>query len=320
MPHAIVMHEHGGPEVLRFEEVERPEPGPGQVLVEAAGIGVNFIDTYHREGLYPVQLPLTPGGEVAGTVVAVGDGAPFAVGDRVATAETKRAYAEFVLVDAEKAVRVPDGVDDRTAAALLLQGYTAHFLASSLVPLDASSTVLVHAGAGGVGLLLTQLLKARGVRVLTTVGSDEKEQLSRAAGADEVLRYDGFRPHVRELTGGEGADVVFDGVGADTFDESLEAVRVRGHLVLFGAASGPVPPVDPQRLARAGSIWFTRPTMNTFLRTADERAERASALFDAVAAGTLKVRVGATYPLAEAARAHTDLQGRRTTGKVLLLP
>lgn len=320
MPHAIVIHEHGGPEVLRLEEVERPQPGPGQVLVESAAIGVNFIDTYQRQGHYPVQLPFTPGGEAAGTVVAVGQGAPFAVGDRVATGEAKRAYAQFVLVDAEKAVPVPDGVDDRTAAALLLQGYTAHFLSSALVPLDASSTVLVHAGAGGVGLLLTQLLTARGVRVITTVGSDEKEELSRAAGADVVLRYDGFRPHVRELTGGDGVDVVFDGVGRDTFDESLESVRVRGHLVLFGAASGPVPPVDPQRLARAGSVWLTRPTMNSFLRTPEERGGRARELFDAVAAGTLDVRIGATYPLADAARAHTELQGRRTTGKVLLLP
>ncbi|MCU1437481.1 MAG: quinone oxidoreductase [Naasia sp.] len=320
MSHAIVIRELGGPEVLRYEEVERPEPGPGEVLIQTAAVGVNFVDVYNREGRYPNDLPFTPGAEAAGTVMAVGDGAPFSVGDRVATGEAKGAYAEHVVVDAQKAVRVPDGVDDHTAAALLLQGYTAHFLSSAIVPLDSSSTVLLHAGAGGVGLLLTQLLVARGVRVITTVGSDEKEQLSRAAGAAEALRYEGFRPRVRDLTDGVGVDVVFDGVGRDTFDESLAAVRVRGTVVLFGAASGAVPPFELQRLAQAGSVMVTRPTMHSFLRTSEERAERAEALFAAVAAGSLDIRIGATYPLAEATRAHTDLQGRGTTGKVLLLP
>jgi NADPH2:quinone reductase len=216
-------------------------------------------------------------------------------------------------------VPVPDGVDDLTAAALPLQGFTAHFLARSVVPVGERSTVLLHAGAGGVGLLLTQLLAGSGVRVITTVSTDEKELLSREAGAAEVLRYDGFAERVRELTDGRGAEVVFDGVGRDTFDASLQSVAVRGTLVLFGAASGPVPPVDPQRLNRGGSLFLTRPTFVDYLRDAGERAWRAGELFDAVAAGTLKVRVGATYPLADAGRAHEDLQARRTSGKLVLL-
>lgn len=320
MPRAIVAEHSGGPEVLQLREVEQPTPGPGEVLIRVAAAGVNFVDTYHREARYPVKFPFTPGSEAAGTIVAAGPDVGFREGDRIATAEAKKTYAEYAIVPAEKAVAVPDSVDDRTAAALLLQGYTAHFLCNSTFPVGPEHTVLLHAGAGGVGLLLTQLLKAKGARVITTAGSDEKVALSRAAGADEVLHYDGFSEHVRELTGQRGVDVVFDGVGKDTFDDSLASLRVRGMLVLFGAASGPVAPLDPQRLAAAGSVFLTRPTMNSYLRDAEERRWRARELFDAVTSGRLSVRIGQTYPLAEAARAHEDLQARRTTGKVLLLP
>ena len=321
MTHAIVAQQPGGPEVLEFASVEPPTPGPGQLLIKVAAAGVNFIETYQRSGIYTVEYPFTPGAEAAGTVEAVGDGVEeFSVGDRIATAEGSRTYAEYALVDAGKALPVPDGVDDHTAAALPLQGITAHYLMNSSFRVEPGHTVLLHAGAGGVGLLLTQLLKARGARVITTVSSDEKADLSTLAGADEVLRYDGFADKVRELTDGEGVNVVYDGVGKDTFDDSLKSLRIRGAMVLFGAASGPVPPFDPQRLNAAGSLTLTRPTMAHFVQNAQERRWRSAEIFDSAANGTLAVRVGATYPLAEAAQAHRDLEGRRTTGKVLLVP
>ncbi|MBG0739364.1 quinone oxidoreductase [Paeniglutamicibacter antarcticus] len=321
MSKAIVAQESGGPEVLGLAEVEQPTPGPGQLLIKVAAVGVNFIDTYQRSGLYKVPFPLTPGSEAAGTVASVGDGVTdFAVGQRVSTCEASGTYAEFVVVDAAKALPVPDGVPDDIAAALPLQGMTAHYLMNSSFRVEPGQTVLTHAGAGGVGLLLTQLLKARGARVITTVSTDAKEQLAREAGADEVLRYEGFSDRVRELTDGAGVDVVFDGVGKDTFDGSLSALRVRGMLVLFGGASGPVPPFDLQRLNAGGSLSVTRPTLGDFLRNPQERRWRASEVFGAAADGTLKVRIGARYPLAEAARAHSDLAGRKTTGKVLLMP
>ncbi|UVJ40977.1 quinone oxidoreductase [Arthrobacter sp. CJ23] len=321
MMHAIVARQSGGPEVLELTETEIPAPGPGQLLVKVAAAGVNFIDTYKRGGIYKVGYPFIPGAEAAGTVEAIGDGVlDFAVDDRVATAEGDNCYAGYTLVDAHKALPVPDGVDDHTAAALPLQGITAHYLMNSSFRVEPGHTVLTHAGAGGVGLLLIQLLKSRGARVITTVSSDQKEALAREAGADEVLRYDGFADKVRELTHGEGVHVVYDGVGKDTFDDSLKCLRIRGSLVLFGAASGPVPPFDPQRLNSGGSLSVTRPTMAHFLQNAQERRWRATEIFDAAANGTLKVRVGATYPLAEAAQAHRDLEGRQTTGKVLLLP
>lgn len=321
MTHAIVAQQAGGPEVLAYTEVERPEPGPGQLLVKVAAAGVNFIDTYKRGGVYKVPYPVIPGGEAAGTVEAVGDGVTaFAAGHRVATAEGINCYAEYALVDEDKALPVPAGLDDFTAAALPLQGMTAHYLMNSTFKVEPGHTVLLHAGAGGVGLLLIQLLKARGAEVITTVSTDEKEQLARGAGADHVLRYDGFAARVREITGGTGADVVFDGVGKDTFDGSLEALRVRGMLVLFGAASGPVPPVDPQRLNAGGSLFLTRPTMGHYLRDAAERRWRSDEVFAAAADGSLKVRIGARYPLSQAAQAHRDLEGRKTTGKVLLAP
>ncbi|WP_105031607.1 quinone oxidoreductase family protein [Arthrobacter ruber] len=321
MPSAIVVRQSGGPEVLTLETSGRPAPGPGQLLVKVAAAGVNFIETYQRSGAYAVEHPFTPGAEAAGTVEALGDGVTaFEPGDRIAFAEGKATYAEYALVDADRALPVPDGVDLETAAALPLQGMTAHYLINSTFPVRAEHTLLVHAGAGGVGLLLIQLLKAKGARVITTVSTAEKEDLARGAGADEVLRYEGFADAVRTLTDGTGVDAVFDGVGAATFDESLRSLRVRGTLVLYGAASGAVPPFDPQRLNSGGSLFVTRPTLVHYLLSPEERRWRSEELFGAVASGQLDVRIGARYPLADAARAHEDLQARRTTGKVLLIP
>ncbi len=321
MTRAIVAQATGGPEVLTLEEVTPPEAGAGELLVETAAVGVNFIETYQRSGLYRVPFPFTPGAEAAGRVIAIGAGvAGFAEGDLIATAEARASYAERFVVAAERVVRVPEGIAPETAAALPLQGLTAHYLAMSAARPEPGDTVLVHAGAGGVGLLLTQLLTARGVRVLTTASTPEKQALSREAGAAEVLDYAGFAERARELTDGAGVAVVYDGVGKDTFDDSLRALRVRGTLVLFGAASGPVPPFDLQRLNAGGSLSVTRPSLGHFLRTAEERAWRYGELFSAIAAGTLDVRIGARFPLAEAADAHRALEGRATTGKVILLP
>jgi NADPH:quinone reductase len=321
MTHAIVARQAGGPEVLTYEDIERPVPGPGQLLVKVGAAGVNFIDTYKRSGTYKVPFPFTPGSEAAGTVEAVGDHVTgFVPGDRVATAEGINCYADYALVDEAAALPVPHGLDDLTAAALPLQGITAHYLMNSTFKVEPGHTVLLHAGAGGVGLLLIQLLKARGAEVITTVSTDAKEQLAREAGADHVLRYEGFAGRVRDITSGTGADVVYDGVGKDTFDGSLAALRVRGMLVLFGAASGPVPPVDPQRLNAGGSLFLTRPTIGHYLRDAAERRWRSGEVFAAAADGSLKVRIGARYPLVQAAQAHRDLEGRRTTGKVILVP
>ncbi|MET1086918.1 MAG: quinone oxidoreductase [Arthrobacter sp.] len=321
MTHAIVARQAGGPEVLSYVPIERPVPGPGQLLIRVAAAGVNFIDTYKRSGVYKVQYPFVPGTEAAGTVEAAGEGVTgFVPGDRVATAEGIDCYAGYALVDEDKALPVPDGLDDLTAAALPLQGLTAHYLINSTFKVEAGHNVLLHAGAGGVGLLLIQLLKAKGARVITTVSTDEKEALALDAGADHVLRYDGFAERVRDLTAGRGVDVVYDGVGKDTFEGSLSSLRVRGTLALFGAASGPVPPVDPQRLNAGGSLFLTRPTIAHYLQDAAERRWRSDEIFAAAADGTLKVRIGAQYPLAEAAQAHRDLEGRRTTGKVVLIP
>jgi len=317
----IVARQSGGPEVLELAEVDRPTPGPGQLLIKVAATGVNFIETYQRGGMYKVAHPFTPGSEAAGVIAAVGEGVEgFSVGSRIATAEGLACYAEYAVVDATQALPVPDGLDLLTAAALPLQGMTAHYLINSSFKVEPGHTVLVHAGAGGVGLLITQLLKARGARVITTVSTDEKEALSRGAGADAVLRYDGFADAVRDLTDGTGVQVVYDGVGKDTFDGSLASLRTRGFLVLFGAASGAVPPVNPQRLNAGGSLSLTRPKLADFLANPQERMWRSSEVFGAAADGSLKVRIGATYPLADAKRAHEDLEGRRTTGKVLLVP
>ncbi|RLV56627.1 quinone oxidoreductase [Aeromicrobium phragmitis] len=323
MSHAIVIEQTGGPEVMTWQEVPRPAPGPDELLVEVGAAGVNFIDIYLRTGIYDSPLPFTPGKEGAGRVVEVGERLRdrFAEGDRVAWAMGTGGYAEFATVPGDLAVRIPDGVSDEQAAAVLLQGMTAHFLTHSIVALEPGDPVLLHAGAGGVGLLLTQLLVREGVRVVTTVSTEQKAALSRGAGASEVIvGYDGFAEKVRELTDGIGARVVYDGVGADTFDGSLDALRTRGTLVLFGASSGPVSPVDPQTLNAKGSLVLTRPSLAHFIADREELERRASDLFEAVATDELDVRIGATYPMPDAGRAHEELAGRRTTGKLLLLP
>lgn len=319
---AIQVTATGGPAVLVPTELAEPSPGPGQLLVEVAASGVNFIDIYQRSGQYPMPLPFVPGSEGAGVVRAVGPGAdPALVGARVAWATAPGSYAELVVVDADQAVRVPDAVPDAEAASVLLQGMTAHYLLTSTYPAQPGDTVLVHAGAGGTGLVLTQLAVDRGVRVVTTVSTDAKAELSRAAGAAEVLRYsEDVAARVRDLTGGEGVAAVYDGVGASTFETSLASLRVRGTLALFGAASGPVPPVDPQRLNGAGSLFLTRPTLAHHVRTPAELHWRAGEVLAAVTDGSLRLRVGATFALSAAAAAHTALQARETTGSVVLVP
>ncbi|MGH3567105.1 MAG: quinone oxidoreductase family protein [Pseudonocardia sp.] len=321
---AVQITQAGGPEVLTPTELPDPVAGSGALLVEVTAAGVNFIDTYQREGIYPMQLPYVAGLEGSGRVLALGDGVEdVAVGDRVAWADALGSYAELVSVPADRAVAVPDGVSDEAAVGALLQGMTAHFLVTDTHRVRDGEDVLVHAAAGGVGLLLTQLTAARGARVIATVSTAAKEELARAAGAAEVIRYtevDDLASQVRRLTGGVGVAVVYDSVGATTFDASLASLRVRGMLVLYGAASGPVPPVDPQRLNAAGSVFLTRPKLFDHVHTREELTSRAAAVYSAVADGTLAVRIEHRYSLAEARIAHEDLQGRRTTGKLLLLP
>lgn len=326
--HAVVAREPGGADVLDYVELPDPEPGPGQLLVKVAAAGVNFIDTYRRSGVYPMPFPHVVGSEGAGEIVALGeDVAGFAVGDRVSWDNAPGSYAELAVVPAADAVRLPDGIDPVTAAALPLQGMTAHYLIRSTFEVQPGHDVLLHAGAGGVGLLATQLATARGGRVITTVGSAEKAELSRAAGAAEVIDYSTLAdlttelpPLVKELTGGTGVQVVYDGVGRATFDASLASLRRRGTLVLFGGASGQVPPFDLQRLNSGGSLYVTRPTLAHYTATREEIEWRMGDLLTAVLEGTLQLRIGARYPLAEAAGAHRALEGRQTTGKVLLVP
>ncbi|MES9537770.1 quinone oxidoreductase [Spirillospora sp. NPDC049024] len=318
---AIVITRSGGPEVLEASERPAPEPGPGEVLIDVAAAGVNFIDVYYRTGAYPQETPYTPGVEAAGTVAAVGEGVrEFSVGDRVAWANVQGGYAEKAVVPADKVVPVPDGVELEDAAASLLQGMTAHYLTRSTYPVQEGDTVLVHAGAGGMGLLLTQAATSLGARVLATASTPEKEKLAKDAGADATMGYDGFPARVRELTGGEGVAVVYDGVGAPTFDGSLDSLRRRGTLALYGAAGGPVPPFDPQRLNRAGSVFLTRPSLTHYVADREELLERAAAVYAWVESGAVKVHVGRRYDLAEAAAAHADLEARRSTGKLLLIP
>jgi NADPH2:quinone reductase len=321
---AIQITETGGPEVLRLAELPDPSPGPGELLVELAAAGVNYIDTYHRSGAYPMPLPFIPGSEGAGTVTALGpDVSDVAVGDQVAWAGSPGSYAERAVVPAAQAVPVPQGVDIEIAGGCLLQGMTAHYLLVSVHAVQPGDTVLIHAAAGGMGLLLTQLATARGGRVIGTVSTAEKERLAREAGAAEVIRYtevDDLAGEVRRLTGGDGVAAVYDGVGATTFDASLASLRRRGMLALFGAASGPVPSVDPQRLNSAGSVFLTRPKLADYVATRKELIWRAGEVFGAILDGSLGIRIGGRYPLAEAGRAHQDLQSRRTTGKLLLLP
>ncbi|MFI7135341.1 quinone oxidoreductase family protein [Nonomuraea sp. NPDC050153] len=314
--HAIIVSAPGGPEVLEYVERPDPVPGEGEIVVDVAAGGVNFIDIYHRSGAYPLNLPTSIGSEGAGTVSAVGPGVrDVAVGDTVAWANVLGSYAEKAVIPAVRAVPVPDGVPAEVAAAAMLQGMTAHYLTHSTHQVREGDQVLVHAGAGGMGQLLIQLAKLRGAKVYATVSTDEKEKLAREAGADEVLRYDDFAEALRNKI-----DVVYDGVGKATFEGGLEALRPRGLMALYGAASGPVPPMDPQILNRQGSLFLTRPTLVHHIAEREELLQRASDLFGWIKAGQLTINVSRRYPLAEAGQAHEDLAARRTTGKLLLIP
>ena len=321
--HGLRIHETGGAEKIRLDVLAVPAPGAGEVRLRVEAAGVNFIDTYQRSGLYAVKLPHTLGMEAAGEVTAVGAGVTeFSVGDRVASVRVAGAYAAEALAPAAHTVKVPAGITTQTAAALMLQGMTAHYLACDTFPLKAGDTALVHAGAGGVGLLLTQIAKLRGARVLATVGTEEKAGLARGAGADAVCIYtrENFVDAVKAFTGGRGVDVAYDAIGQDTFDGTLASLRPRGMFVSYGNSSGPVAPFAPLVLSQKGSLFFTRPTLAQYTLTTAELQARAGELFGWVAAGKLTVRIGATYPLAQAAEAHRALEGRRTTGKVLLVP
>ncbi len=323
--HAIEVAETGGPEVLTYVEKPTPSPRPDEVLIAADAIGVNYIDTYFRSGQYPRELPFVLGSEVCGTVAAVGDEvAAINVGDRVVTANAAGAYADYCTAPSDFVAYVPETVQSDAIASALLKGMTAHYLIKSVYQVQPRDYVLLHAGAGGVGLILTQWATSLGARVITTASTPAKAELSRQAGAVEVLDYPEdageFAATIRELTNGHGVAAVYDGVGKSTFEASLASLAIRGTLALFGAASGPVPPVDPQRLNAAGSVFLTRPNLAHYTRTADEFAWRAGELLDAIADGSITITVGGHYPLAEAARAHTDLQGRKTTGSIVLLP
>jgi NADPH:quinone reductase len=320
---AIRVEEPGGPETLRLAEVPDLKPREGEALVRIEAAGVNFIDVYHRTGAYPLSYPLIPGQEGAGTVVDVGAGVgEVAPGDRVAFASGPGAYAELAAVPAAKLVPVPEGVSLKQAAAVMLQGMTAHYLATSTFPLGPGHTCLVHAAAGGVGLLLCQIAKSRGARVFGTVSTDEKARAAREAGVDQTIHYttEDFVAEVRRLTGGAGVSVVYDGVGRATFDKSLDCLAVRGAMVLFGQSSGAVAPIDPQILNSKGSLYLTRPTIAHHTRTREELMIRAGDVLGRVAAGTLAVRIFREVPLADAAQAHRLLESRGTIGKVLLIP
>ncbi|MEZ0382132.1 quinone oxidoreductase [Mycobacterium sp. pW045] len=327
--HAVEIAATGGPEVLELVDRPQPSAAAGEVVIRADAIGVNYIDTYFRSGIYPAALPFVLGNEAAGVVAETGAGVTtLSAGDRVVTAAATGGYAQYCTAPAALVAPIPAGVDSDVAAAVLLKGLTAHYLIKSVYPVSPGDTVLLHAGAGGVGLILTQWATALGARVITTVSTPAKADLSREAGAVEVLDYPGsgdtaaaaFGARIRELTDGSGVAAVYDGVGAATFDASLASLAVRGTLALFGAASGPVAPVDPQRLNAAGSVYLTRPNLAHFTRSEQEFSWRAGELFDAVAAGSIEVTVSRRYPLAEAADAHRDLQARKTTGSIVLIP
>jgi NADPH:quinone reductase len=319
---AVRIHQTGGPEVLSYEEAPIGDPAGKEVLIAVEAAGVNYIDTYQRRGLYKVSLPFTLGMEAAGRIEKVGNEVEdLQPGDRVSFAMHSGAYAEKVVVPAWKVVTLPPSVDCVTGAAVMLQGLTAHYLVTSSFPIRKGQTALVHAAAGGVGLLLVQMAKLRGARVIATVSTTEKEALARRMGADEVIIYTqrDFLPQVQSLTEGKGVDVVYESVGRDTFDRSLDCLKRRGYLVLFGQASGPVPPLDPQVLNAKGSLFLTRPSLGDYVATREELLFRVSELFDWLSNGSLQVHIGETYSLREAAKAHRELEGRRTTGKVLLL-
>ena len=321
---AIRVNENGGPEVLSYEDVEVLEPGPGQALVRLAASGVNFIDIYQRTGTYPMDLPFTLGQEGAGEIESVGEGVEeVSPGDYVAFANLMGAYAEYIVAPAERLVSFNVTlVEARLAAAVMLQGMTAHYLTHSTFPLEEGQTALVHAAAGGVGLLLCQLAKMRGATVIGTAGTEEKAELAKGAGADEVILYteQDFVEETERITNGEGVDVVYDSVGKDTFDGSLDVLRPRGYMVLFGASSGPVPPLDPQILNQKGGLFLTRPALAQYTATREELLWRAQSLFSWIGQNNLDVRIGGTYELSDAEQAHRDLEGRKTTGKLILLP
>ncbi len=320
---AIQFSATGGPEVLQLTDVPEPEPGPGEAVVEVGAAGLNFIDTYQRSGLYKVPLPFTLGLEGAGTVAAVGNGVDaVSVGDRVGWTGSPGAYAERALVAADRLVPVPANIDDDTAAGILLQGMTAHYLARDTYHLNPGDKCLIHAGAGGVGLLLTQIAKSMGAEVFTTVGTAEKAELSRAAGSDHVINYneEDFAAKVTEAAGPNPLAVVYDGVGASVFDASLGLLRKRGMMATYGNASGPVPPVSPLALSAGGSLFLTRPTLFDYIVTREELLARAADLFSWLGSGSLNLRISQRMPLADAAEAHRLLEARLTTGKVVLKP
>ncbi len=320
---AVRVHRHGGPEVLTHDDITVPEPGAGEARVKIEASGVNFIDIYQRTGSYRLQTPFTLGMEGAGVVDAVGAGVgEVKTGDRVAYAMVPGSYAEYAIVPAGKLAPLPADIDSKSAAALMLQGMTAHYLTHHTYALKPGETALVHAAAGGVGLLLIQIAKILGAKVIGTVGTEAKAERAKQAGADHIILYtqSDFLTEVKQITGGQGVDVVYDSVGATTFDKSLDCLRPRGYLVLFGQSSGPVQPVDAGKLAAKGSLFLTRPSLAHYLLTRTELLERTGALFNWTAAGKLKLRIDKTFPLAEAAEAHRQLEGRKTTGKVVLLP
>ncbi len=320
---AIRVHNVGGPEVLTYEDVPVPEPKAGEARVKIQAIGLNFIDVYHRIGLYPLNRPFTLGMEAAGVVDSIGDGvSEVRPGDRVAYAMVPGAYAEYAVVPAARLVPVPAGIEAKTAAAIMLQGMTAHYLTRSAYPLKPGETALVHAAAGGTGLLLVQIAKMLGARVIGTVSSEAKAELARAAGADEIILYTqaDFLAEVKRITGGKGVQVVYDSVGATTFEKSLDCLRPRGYLVLFGQSSGPVPPFDPGKLAAKGSLFLTRPSLAHYTLERGELLQRASDLFDWIQSGKVQVRIEKVFELKDAAEAQRQLEARRTTGKVVLIP
>ena len=320
---AIRIAQYGGAEVLRFEDVDAPEPGDGQVRVAIEAAGVNFIDTYHRTGLYPLDLPLTLGLEGAGTVNAVGAGVTgLAEGDRVAWKSVAGSYAEQVVANEDDVVKIPGAVATKTAAAVMLQGLTAHYLVNSTYPIREGDTCLIHAAAGGVGLLLVQMAKMRGARVIGTTSTDEKAELARGAGADDLILYteQDFEAEVQRITDGQGVEVVYDSVAKATWEKSINCLKPCGYMVFFGNASGPVPPIDPLLLSQKGSIYLTRPTLNDYTQTREEYLQRTDEVMGWLQDGALDVRIGEEHPLANAADAHTRLEGRQTTGKVLLIP
>ena len=320
---AIRVHQYGGVEVLTYEDIAVPEPGAGEARVKIEAIGLNYVDVYQRAGLYQLKLPFTLGMEGAGIVDAVGrDVSEVKVGDRVAYSMVPGAYAEYAVVPSSRLVPLPKNIDSRSAAATMLQGKTAHYLTHSTYPLKTGDTALVHAAAGGVGLLLVQIAKRRGATIFGTVSTEEKARLAREAGADDIILYTqtDFAAEIKRLTNGRGVNVVYDSVGQSTFDKSLDCLRPRGYMVLFGQSSGPVPPFNLGTLAAKGSLFVTRPTLAHYAITREELLQRSNDLFNWIASGQLKLRIDKTFPLAEAAEAHRQLEGRKTTGKVLLIP